>query len=417
METSPEASPAPPPRATSASERIVAMDVLRGFALFGVLFVNLPSFAMTSDVAYVPPGPGGADQAAWAALVGLGMMKFVALFSLLFGMGLVLQMQRAEARGGDPRAFRALYLRRLALLGAFGLLHGVFLFVGDILFVYSIAGLVLFACRRFSPTRLLTVAAALFAVGVLLSSVVLTAPSEASAGNVEVPSWAPGENVSLADLDTYGDESAWPAFERKAYSEGPLASTILVNAAGYVGWLLISSIISFNWRVLALFFAGAALMKLDLFDERRKAWHARMIQIGGLGLVLEIAHAALAFRAGSADSPSVLAVILNELGATMLAAGYVGGVATLVRRGTWPGLQGGLAAVGRTALTNYILQSVLANVLFRWWGFDLYAQLSYGALALITAGVFGLQIVLSRLWLSRFASGPLEALWRKWTYR
>ncbi|MFT4543348.1 MAG: hypothetical protein ACI835_005818 [Planctomycetota bacterium] len=147
------ASPLQPPGATPASKRFVSMDVLRGFALFGIFVVNLPYLARLKNRASHPTGESGLDLAAWSLVTRLCQTKFFALFSTLFGMGLVLQMKRAEASG---RQFERMYLRRLGLLSVMGLLHGVFLFFSDTLFVYSIAGLILFFARKSSPRTDLT---------------------------------------------------------------------------------------------------------------------------------------------------------------------------------------------------------------------------------------------------------------------
>ena len=399
--------------ATPAGERLVALDVVRGAALFGVFLVNLPSFAMSSDVAYEPPSSGGADTAAWFVLVALGMMKCVALFSLLFGAGLALQADRAERTG---RAFASFYPRRLLVLGLVGLAHGVFLFLGDILFAYALAGTLLFACRGIRPRTAMWVAAALFAVGAAASSVVLSAPVPPSPTD-PLPTWEARENVTAEELErSFDDERLWAALEHKAYGEGPYRTTLTVNAVGYLGWMLIATITSFHWRVLALFFVGLALVRVGFFEARRASWHRRLLLLGALGLALELAVAGNALRVGTMSSGAIWPVLANEVGATLLAGGYLGGLCLAVHRGVLPRLAGGLAAVGRTALTNYLAQSVVGNVLFRWYGLDLYGELSYAALMAVAVLVFGLQAAASVLWLRRFPMGPLEAVWRRLTY-
>ncbi len=349
---------------TPAGDRIVTLDVLRGFALLGVYVVNLPSFALTSDAAYAPPTTDTwADTAAWFAVTALLMTKFVALFSLLFGMGLMLQRRRAEAAGRD---FTRPYLRRLAVLAVLGLLHGVFLFVGDILFVYSVAGLALLLLHRARPRTCWILAGACFLVGACLSAVVLGSP-DAPPSAAELPVWAADENVRFQDfVDTDFGEAAWPAFERKAYQTGPYRSTLLVNSVGYASWLVVSSVISFNWRVLAWFLVGAALIRQGFFEEHRRAWHVRCAWIGGtLGLALEACSTWRRFASGSQDG-DLLAVLATEVGATLLTFGYLGAIALFVSSGTLPRLRAGLAAAGRMALTNYLGQSLISNALFRW---------------------------------------------------
>ena len=142
---------------TSARERIVALDALRGFALFGVLLVNLPFMALPTSEAFRTPDTETdslANILAWALERAFFETKFFTIFSFLFGMGLILQMQRAEVSG---RPFKGLYLRRLGWLGLLGLLHGTLLFMGDILLPYACVGLLLFLCRRMRPRNLVIV--------------------------------------------------------------------------------------------------------------------------------------------------------------------------------------------------------------------------------------------------------------------
>ncbi|MEM8998324.1 MAG: DUF418 domain-containing protein, partial [Acidobacteriota bacterium] len=156
-----------PKLSSGAGDRLVALDVLRGFALFGVLLVNVPFAALPTSEALRPaPGAGGSELWGWILVKALAETKFVSLFSLLFGIGLVLQLGRAEARGGDTGFYR----RRLAILGAVGLFHGLLLWQGDILFPYAVAGAVLYLLRRRSPRALVRVAVPLLVIGVALST-------------------------------------------------------------------------------------------------------------------------------------------------------------------------------------------------------------------------------------------------------
>lgn len=152
-------------------ERIQAMDVLRGVAIFGIFVVNWPYFALPSQAAQSTSlaGLGFFDQLASVVNRGLFEYKFVSLFSMLFGMGMIVQMMRMEARG---RAFVPLYARRLGILIAMGLIHALGLWFGDILFLYGIAGFLLLLARKFSVRQFLATAAALFVVAFVVSGTV-----------------------------------------------------------------------------------------------------------------------------------------------------------------------------------------------------------------------------------------------------
>jgi len=403
----------PPPLApTSPADRIAAMDVLRGLALLGIFAVNLPAMALPSDVAFAPAvAAPWYDTAAWVVVRGAFQTKAFALFSALFGMGLVLQARRAERAG---RPFTRLYLRRLGVLAAMGLAHGFLLFAGDILFVYSVAGLALLLGRRLRPRACVAIAAVALAIGAALS--VAFDRVEEAAPRGEPPARSAPAELRLEDLLAAETSADWAALETRAYADGPLAATLLVNGASFAAWLAISSVISFNWKVLAFLFLGAALMKHGFFEPRRADLQRRLVLVGlPVGLALEGFAVAAALRTGS-DGSSVAAVLATEVGSTCLAAAYLGGLTRLVAVGRAPRLRGAMAAAGRLALTHYLLQSVVGNLVFRWYGLDLFGQLGRAAVLGLAVGVFALQVAASRPWLARFRAGPLEGLWRRLTY-
>lgn len=345
------------------NQRIAALDVLRGIALLLIFLVNIFVMALTTDQNLGLEGPLAA--AGFVMLVGRG----VALFSMLFGMGLILQMQRVGE--GFPRIYR----RRLISLAVIGLLHGVLLYVGDILFVYALWGWVLFRCRHWPARRLAKAAAILFLLG-----------------------------LGLAALDEgEAADPAWSAREQEAFADGPLGKTVRVNIEGYIGWLAISTLSSFNWRILAWFFVGAAWMRAGLLDPAHRRLHGRLL-LFGLGLGYPIGYLALDF------SP-----VLDDISATLVSFGYLGGILLFAHRDS-PRLRW-LAAAGRCALTIYIGQSVIGCLLFRWYGFDLYGRLTAPTLVGIAFGVFFFQTAVSVFWMRRFGMGPLEGVWRKITYR
>ena len=186
----------PPLGPVKERERIVALDVLRGFALLGIFMVNMQFFAMPFGELISPDFYDGAsigDVLAWGFVKAFFEYKFISLFSLLFGAGLIIQMTRAEARG---RRFVPLYLRRLLVLAVIGLVHGFGLWYGDILFVYACAGLVVFLCRRWRPKTMLIIAGAivgffsgvqlLAAVGIFIWSVWFSGGESATAEEAAV---------------------------------------------------------------------------------------------------------------------------------------------------------------------------------------------------------------------------------------
>lgn len=389
------------------SERVVAVDVLRGLALLGMCVVHMPIFGL---------GYGWATEAAPDSLrttdrVALGLQRvFFAdrsfpLFGMLFGMGFMLRERAAPQAVGLERV--ASYRRRLGWLAVIGLLHGSLLFPGDVLLLYSILGVLLLPSRGMSAARSFLVAAILCVAAGGLGA----AQTEETAPPVgQLPVWSVDENVTFDQL-----AGSWRAyrrqFERKAYVDGPYRSTVLVDVWFFSAGIRAGLVSSYGAGVLTFFWAGAALVKLRFFAPHRRKWHVRLSQVG-LGLGLPLGLAALCTRASvPGDTPGTF--LLNGAGALLTVAGYLGIVPLLVNRHPRAAPVRLAAAAGRMALTNYVLQSVAGTVLFRWYGMGLYGRLSHAALFIIAVAVFLGQAVWSGIWLARFPTGPLERIWRR----
>jgi uncharacterized protein len=380
-------------RPTASSERIEFLDVLRGVALLGILMVNLPFLGLPLSVAGDAPSlwEGGGASAWTAALVrGLAENKFMGLFSLLFGMGLALQVDRAEARGVNPRSF---YPRRLAVLAVFGVLNGVCIFFGDILLPYAVAGTLLFLLRRCSPRTMLWIAGAFLAVGITLSVLFEGVYVEGSSGS-------DGERA----LD-------------QALAEGSFLEGSAARGQIYLFWLFLSSIIAFNWRIMALFLVGAAVLRKGWAEPGAQRIHRRLA-VGGLalGLTLEGASLLLHGREGATVGLRVLDVLLHQVGGLSLSAGYAGLIAVWCTSPFGARLRRGLAATGRMALTNYLGQNIVAGLIFYGHGAGKLGDLSRPQLAGLAVLIFTAQVVLSSLWMARARGGPFELLWRRLTY-
>lgn len=398
------------PSPTPTDARIVALDVLRGVALLGICAVHMPHFGLVdSGATEAPQQLGGAAMVATWITHALFLSRSFPLFATLFGAGLILQMQRIERAGGD---FTRIYRRRLVWLGTFGVLHGTLLFSGDVLFLYSLCGALLFLCRRLPPRTLLIGSAVLLALGAVLGVVLQDPSSPSPSTTLDQPTWDEHEDITLQQIAGARDEQ-WDAFERKAYGEGPLRSTLLVNTASYLVWLLYGAMSSYDARVLAFFVLGAALMKLRAFDRTNERHH-RLAGLVGLGIGVPVSAAAPWLRSGT-DS-GALPALVSGLGSLLVVAGYLGGFTWLANRAPRALPVRMLAAAGRLALTNYLLQSVLGNLLFRWFGFDLFEQLDHAELFAIAVAMFSCQALFSLLWLARWRMGPMEWIWRRLTY-
>lgn len=386
-------------------ERRTVLDALRGLAIVGVLVANVFTFAypMVSSSPQIAAlrGAGAADRVVQVAVGILVEGKFYAMLSMLFGMGLMLQSRRVAERGGR---FARLYARRLLILFAIGIAHGILLYSADILSFYALIALAATAFRGLSGRRLLGAAIAIFLIGLLVAGF--------GVDSAWPPDWerlASGEGTlpapvgwALRQLATdSADFCRFMADEQRIFQEGTWSEITKHRAYAYLLLFLPAKLTFLGLFVLGLFLFGMYLVDsrvLDRLDSlRRFVWPAILV-----GVLLEIT--------------GVVSRTVAIAGSVLLAAGYAAALARFCRRHPDALAVRALAALGRLALTNYLLQSVVYGLLFYATGFGLHARLTALELLLITLPLFLLQVTFSLLWLRRFQFGPLEWLWRSLTY-
>ncbi|MEO8041638.1 MAG: DUF418 domain-containing protein [Acidobacteriota bacterium] len=391
----------------TSRERIEILDVLRGLAVCGILIGNVQWFSgygmmPTALEAHAPLY----DQVTHFLVHFFVEGKFYSIFSFLFGLGFALQMARAEERGD---ASASLLKRRLFWLLVIGLLHAYLLWAGDILSIYALMGFILILFRKKSNESLLKWAFALMAVPVvtyilLYIAFVAFAPADAAAGFE-----ASQADMWNSNVQTVTQSSYW-----QIVSEYNLRYVV----GRYMGLI-------FQMRlpkILAMFLLGMYAYRRGFFQNlsEHKPFIRRVLAYGlVLGLTGNIAMAWLAGNeAPFPPSPMGLAGVIGySFGVPALALFMVAFVATLWQKDMSRQILSYLAPVGRMALTNYLLQTVICVTLFYGYGFGLFGK--FGALkATLTAlGIFACQIFLSSLWLRYFAYGPTEWIWRQLTYR
>lgn len=398
-------------------DRLVGIDVARGFALLGILIVNVEFFALPFGEAMgTSPPAKGLALALWWMEKTLFEGKFYPLFSLLFGIGLVLQRGSVVAAGAR---FVPLYLRRVAVLAAIGLLHAFGLWYGDILFFYSAAALLLLAAVQLARRFVLPLGIACLAIALFLG--VVTAPFQV-AGDVDPTSWREVEirDEPLRSLLESGvfvgpEDPTWMAAEARVYREGPWQSVVVLRAMTW-GMFALAMLLGGGFDILACFLIGAALYDRGAFGPEARPLRVRLLRMGALvGLPLSLlSTAALAWGDG------VLGAMLWQgtliLAGPLLALGYLAAWTLLADSGAARPLVAALAAAGRMALTNYLCQSLVMTFLFYHWGlgwFGTVARADRVGLALL---VFIAQVLLSVAWMRRFRFGPAEWLWRTLTY-
>ena len=385
--------------------RIDSIDVLRGVALLGILLMNIQAFAMPQAAYFNPTAYGdleGANLYVWMAGRMLADQKFMAIFSMLFGAGIVLMAERAEARSNARRV----HYRRMGWLLVIGLLHAHLLWPGDILFLYAVCGMLIYPLRRQPPGRLLALGALLLAVGAAVSV----------AFGISFPYW-PEDQRSAFTADSWQPPAAAIEAELAAWRGSWLEQQPARSAWAFE--FETSSLIAWGiWRAGGLMLIGMALFKQGVFSARLSSrFYAALVAAAVMiGLPLQAYGIALDFARGWQVWSFFVGVQFIYWPSIAVSLGYVGLVMLVCRTETLRRLTRSLAAVGRTALTNYLLQTILCTTIFYGHGLGWFGSVDRIGQVGVVAAVWAIQLVASPLWLRRFRFGPVEWVWRWLTY-
>lgn len=389
---------------TAPGQRIVALDVLRGFALLGILVMNIQLFAMpVGFITFNPLAYGdlsGINLAVWSLSHIFADQKFMTIFSPMFGAGILLLTDRLEARG---QSARGIHYRRNVWLLLFGLAHGFLLWTGDILVTYAVAGFVVFLLRHMRPGRLVIVGLVFLLVPAVLTLLGSLSPDEAVA--TIRSDWSPGASRVNEQLAAYrGGWLEQMSARVPAEIEG-LTSLLPVWAFWRAGGLMLIGMAAYKWGILTAQRSG-----------RFYAWMALIGLVIGLPLATLSAWTNYANEFAPTYSLFGVGYQLNYWGSIFVSSGYIGLVMLATQRGWFGRIEHRLAAVGRTALTNYLLHTIICTTIFYGHGLGLYGSVERWQQVLIVVGIWVVQLAVAPLWLARFQYGPCEWLWRALTY-
>ncbi len=442
-------------------ERIGSLDALRGIALLGIVVANVRQMFLPWDVGAFAVRAGTSDVLAWLdwgffdAIVDL---KFITLFSLLFGISFAIQDARSSRADAG---FAPMYLRRLALLGCFGLLHGLLLYPAEVLLPYAVAGLMMFGLRGLSTDSLYRVGLVLVAstivwgfqigtlgrvspaitiaavIGLALTarwlwsrswrltlvamSAVIVIAMLALLLRWDSQSW--GESVASEyataqqqnEAMRQPDPSGWPP-EYKARQQGDFEALLELHGNQY-GMVLAYFGIILVWRTLGLFMLGAAMFRSGVITGASLTTWRRIATIGlGIGLPASAIATFFQFREIHGLSDWRWPEWLHVFSAFPLAIGFGARVMISEKLGKRRWWYGRVESAGRMALTNYVGQSLVMAALAEPWGLGWYGRLGGPELTVLAFVVFIVLASLSHAWLRHFRMGPLEWLWRCGTY-
>lgn len=388
-------------------DRVRTLDILRGFAVLGILLVNIQSFAMPETAYFNPSSYGdltGANRAVWAVTHILFDQKFISIFSMLFGAGIVLFADRALADG--RRAARVHY-RRMFWLLLIGLAHAYFIWYGDILVTYALCGMILYPLRKRHPRTLIILGVLWTAIGSLIML----------GGGAAMSAWPP--NV----LEQFTRDSWLP-------TAGMIAREVSTYRGGWLGQLprraeaafeleTFLFLIFFFWRVGGLVLLGMGLHKLGVFSgTASRRVYATLLGVGLFVGVPLVAYGAVRnFDAGwDVRYSFFVGSQFNHWASTLVALGWISAMVLLVRSGALSGFVSRLEAIGRMALTHYIGQSLICTLIFYGHGLAMFGRVERVGQAAIVVGLWTVQLLVAPLLVKRLRFGPLEWAWRSLTY-
>jgi uncharacterized protein len=435
VELSTESPPRPSAAPVSEAQRLRLIDALRGVALLGILLMNIPGFAMPNYFSEsFRSDPSNVNF--WVNNV-IGVVfegKMRAMFGMVFGAGVLLFVLKKEQTG---RPVTGLFYRRMFWLVLFGLIHAhLILWIGDILYLYGICGMIVYLFRNVKPAYLVLgvplVAVADFTAGTLFyqsiraDRIAYVATTQAAA---EGKSLTPDQEKSLERWREI-EKSFIPNREDAKENTRKMKSDY-ATVAGYLRPLAFKIETMFLpievWDSLALMLLGLALYRWGFLSGQwanRHYW--RVLAVGyGIGLPLAIYshyHDYLQNPTIEARLQRMEAVPIQWVGLIypfqriLLVMAHVSAIILLYKAGYVQGLFRRLEAVGQMAFTNYIMQSVICTLVFFGYGLNYYAELEFYQLFYVVIAIWVLQLIVSPLWLRYFYFGPLEWVWRSLTY-
>ncbi|WP_246483797.1 DUF418 domain-containing protein [Heyndrickxia vini] len=377
---------------TQSFERISSLDGLRGFSLLGIFLINMMSYE--SPILYYNPQEWwhGTDQSLYKWIELFVQASFYPIFAMLFGYGLVLIRNRSIEKGGE---FKTIAVKRLFILLIIGIIHAFLIWSGDVLINYAVFGFILIFLLKLSGKSLMVIGLSLLVIPNLFFSLYLMIITLVSSQDMSM--YTDIMNLTKS-MEVFSSSDYWNITVQR------FKDWKIVNGSSNVIFILFSVV------PLMMIGAGAAKRKwLQRTQGERKKWLSILILSLPLGLFLKSLPVFV-------DSNMAFKYIEQSLGGTILSFAYVAIIALFMSY-KWTGkLLKPFTAAGRMSLTIYITQSIVGTFIFYGYGLGLYSKLTLGTSMLLAIGIFIIQVVLAEIWFMKFKFGPLEKIWRYFTY-
>ncbi|MEM7257223.1 MAG: DUF418 domain-containing protein [Pseudomonadota bacterium] len=382
--------------------RIVLPDLVRAVALVGIALVNVAYFAYPPDITYHDGGlNNNADILTYFSVNSFFLFKSYTLFSFMFGVGLAHQMLSAQRRNVS---FAAGYFRRMLALIILGVLHVTVAFIGDILIIYGVLGVMLYLFRQCSQKTLIRTGIAMIVLQVFIALVF-------AAALYFTEFYTPDEWTGLTnEMQQYREVA------KQAYSAGSFIEVAAQRWTDWVGMITTAAPLqipgAFGFFLIGLAAARAGVLS----NPDAPLWaQARRIYLP-VGIVLSMLGALVILRSdGELSYTTMLGYALLLLAAPLSSLGYIGIIARWARGPLTP-LKAFIARGGTASLTAYLLQSIVMSLLFCGYGLGLYAKPGAAACIFIALLTGVLSVVFTSLWRLRYQRGPMELVLRQWTY-
>ena len=387
----------------SLNNRIHSLDLLRGFAVLGILIMNITNFSHV-NVAYMNPTIGagleGYNQYFHAFNYIFADTRFMSIFSILFGAGVVLFTNNAESKG---KRAGVLHFKRMFWLLLFGIVHAYLIWEGDILVTYAICGCLIFLLRKKTIQALLILTIILFIVPITFNLMTYY-------------------GLTMDEL-----ESTFaffhPSYEQIATEikimQGSFIEQMPIRLENAIEFQTFVFLIETFWRTTSLMLLGMILYRKGVLSaDKSISYYNKMILIGfGIGLIVSLMGLNQSYNSEWSGA-YVMSIGANYkiVSGLFMAKGYIGFVIWCFKKGIFKRLQNRLQATGRMAFTNYIGMSIICTLIFNGHGLGLYGTLDRLQQFLIVGAIWVLILIVSPLVLKKYRFGPLEWLWRKLTY-